>query len=97
MKDWLIHFPAQIEGQPSHLCFWCPGCNQAHCVPFVNAPQPYPDKWAYDGNQFEPTLSPSIRTVNCHVVVTKGVLNYQSDCKHSLAGKSVPMEPWDYL
>ena len=30
----------------------------------------------------------------CHVVITKGVLNFCSDCTHGLAGKSVPMEPF---
>jgi hypothetical protein len=31
---------------------------------------------------------------DCHVVITSGILNYQTDCRHALAGKSVPMELW---
>lgn len=28
----------------------------------------------------------------CHIVVTDGILNYQADCTHELAGKAIPME-----
>ena len=33
---------------------------------------------------------------DCHVVVTAGILNYQTDCKHPFAGQSIPMEPWQH-
>lgn len=31
----------------------------------------------------------------CHLYVETGQLRYLSDCTHALAGKTVPMVPWD--
>jgi len=99
----IIHYLDSKDGH-SWLSFWCPGCKRPHAIPFVNAPvsPPHPSPlWAYDGNPVQPTITPSLRIMTenegqsqCHVMVTKGVLNYCADCKHSLAGKSVPMEPF---
>jgi hypothetical protein len=100
MSDVLVHYPQYPSG--SWVSFWCPGCQNVHTVPFINAPPPAPPKvWAYDGNKYAPTIDPSLRIIDfdgsskCHVVITAGVLNYQTDCKHELAGKAVPMVPWD--
>lgn len=100
----VIYYPNDSNG-PSYLCFRCLGCKNSHCIPFINAPPPPPTTtilWCYDGDLEFPTISPSLRvfdidgkTSACHVVITKGILNYQTDCKHGLAGKSVPMEPWE--
>lgn len=100
MNDLVVYFPLHVEGLPSTVCFWCPGCKSAHCVPFINAPNDAPGLWAYDGNPHQPTISPSLRIIGaknvteCHVVVTKGVLNYCADCIHEFAGKQIPMEPY---
>jgi len=93
----LVHYLQSTDGK-SWLSFWCPGCKHPHAIPFINAPQGAPGLWAYDGKKECPTITPSLRVMagsseesQCHVVVTSGILNYCSDCKHSLAGKSVPM------
>jgi hypothetical protein len=103
----LIHY-LKKQDEPGHswLGFWCPGCKHAHTIPFINAPPPAPTTpclWCFDGNVMCPTISPSLRVMtldgkesDCHVVITKGILNYQADCKHELAGKSVPMEQWEF-
>jgi hypothetical protein len=101
MNDKVIHYPQYPHG--SWLAFWCPGCESVHTIPFINAPPPAPaGLWAYDGDQYAPTVSPSLRRISadglgsdCHVVITKGLLNYQTDCKHKLAGQAVPMVPWE--
>jgi hypothetical protein len=100
----IIHY-LKSSDERSWLGFWCPGCKRAHVIPFINAPPPAPSVpvlWCYDGNPMSPTITPSLRVMTldgkesaCHVVVTSGVLNFQADCKHALAGKSVPMEQWE--
>lgn len=99
----LIQYYKYTPGQDSNLGFWCLGCKHVHVIPFINAPASMPGLWAYDGNRESPTITPSLRVMTldgkesaCHVVVTAGVLNYQADCKHALAGKSVPMVPFPY-
>lgn len=98
----LIRYLKSNDGK-SWLGFWCPGCKRAHAIPFINAPPPAPPGlWTFDGRPELPTITPSLRVLtldgkesSCHVVVTAGILNYQADCKHSLAGKSVQMQAWD--
>lgn len=88
------------DGPPS-VVFRCPGCKNNHAVPYTlqRPPPSTPVLWFWDENTEQPTIEPSLRIMtadgkgaDCHVVITKGVLNYCSDCKHPLAGKSVPME-----
>ncbi len=84
----------RVEGGYSH---WCPGCEEMHRLP---------DSWKFDDNLESPTFTPSFKhsgvhwardvqgnTVPfiCHYVLTAGVLNFCSDCTHSLAGKVVPL------
>lgn len=97
----LVRYPQSGDGH-SWLSFWCPGCNSPHAIRFINAPPPPPKEpviWCYDGNPITPTIAPSLRVFAidgkesaCHVVITNGILNYQADCKHALAGKSVAMQ-----
>lgn len=70
---------------------WCPGCLSMH---------PLPDSWTFDGNLEEPSFAPSfLHTIGhndrpteiCHYVLTKGILNFCSDCHHELANQSVPL------
>lgn len=87
-----------------NVAFHCPGCKNAHAVPYVNV-RPHPQGkpiWFFDENYESPTIEPSLlvfgidgKTHECHVVITAGVLNYQPDCTHALAGKSVPMVDWN--
>ncbi len=81
----------------------CQAC-QWHVIPRNS-------KWTFNGNYSSPTFSPSINEhVNtpdmseyqpdvessvCHYVVSDGIIHYQSDCSHSLAGSALPMIPWD--
>lgn len=75
-------------------CFWhwCPGCDAPHALFFDHG-------WTFNGNLDKPTFTPSFghnlgRKDACHIIVTDGVLNFQSDCWHELSGKSVPLIDW---
>lgn len=87
------------EGRPPSVVFYCPGCKRNHAVPYTNTRPHTGGLWFWDENQEQPTIEPSLRILteangpsHCHVVVTNGVLNYCGDCRHELAGKSVPMQ-----
>lgn len=43
--------------QDGVLCFWCPGCQDMHCVTTQSEP-----RWGYNGNPKRPTFTPSIAT-----------------------------------
>jgi hypothetical protein len=65
----------------------CPGCKSTHVF--------WTDQWQFNGDFKRPTFRPSLGTRwptgYCHVVVTDGILGFQMDSTHELAGKSVPM------
>ena len=84
---------------PPNVVFFCNGCGHEHAIPYTNVRPHVPGRWFFDENFESPTIEPSLlvfgwdgKTHECHVVITNGVLNYQSDCAHSLAGQSVPMQ-----
>lgn len=80
-----------IGGRPYH---WCPACLRLHPLPSDTG------RWTFDGDFEKPTFTPSFRhsfgrdgNRTCHYILTAGVLNFCSDCTHSLAGQSVPLPP----
>lgn len=82
-----------------HVVFYCHGCRNNHVVPYVNARPHVAMKWFFDEDFEQPTIEPSIRVLAvdgiataCHVVVTKGILNFCPDSAHGLRGQSVAME-----
>ena len=98
----VIKYYEHVPGNPSYLGFWCPACRHMHVIPFTNSPNSTPELWCFDGDVVTPTISPSLRvlgfdgkTTQCHVVITKGLLNYCNDFEDELAGKTIPMEPWE--
>jgi hypothetical protein len=42
-----------------------------------------------------PHHNPEIPERRCHFIITNGQINYCGDCTHDLAGKSLPMKPFD--
>lgn len=75
-------------GSGGHL-HWCPACLELH---------PLPKSWTFDGNLERPTFTPSfahsggsVPGWRCHYMLTKGVLHFQADCSHAMAGQSVPL------
>lgn len=77
-----------------HYRFWCPGCDCSHSCN---------DSWQFNGDVEKPTFRPSIlvngnahlqhpELPRCHSFITDGMIQFLSDCTHSLAGQTVPME-----
>ena len=89
---------ARLKG--SRLRIVCPagGCFMA--LP-VRKPgeshRPDGPQWEFDGNEDEPTLSPSVLSKCkggvCHSFVRNGQVEFLSDCTHEFAGKTVPLAP----
>jgi hypothetical protein len=71
---------------------YCDGCDSWHLIN-VDVPNEYTGaRWTFDGNVDAPTFSPSVNIVGkCHYFITKGMIQYCSDSKHRLAGKTVPL------
>lgn len=80
--------------------FQCPGCGHAHTIP-TKGGQP---TWTFNGDVNKPTFSPSIlmwypkdgkedgeHITTCHSFVNNGMIQFLSDCKHSLADKTVEL------
>lgn len=97
---------ARIHVKDGHICFYCPGCKCAHCIPITG-----PRAWNWNGDVENPTITPSLRIfspaipdtaeykglperTHCHVVVTNGQLNFCGDSAHELKGTSVPCPEW---
>jgi hypothetical protein len=79
------------------LMFWCPGCEFHHAYYIKQPPGPEVPIWTFNGDFEKPTLRASLRNTNprtghcCHLFITDGVIEYCSDCTHSLAGQKVPL------
>lgn len=87
------------------LCFWCPGCDQSHCVRVVGR-----GAWEWNDSVEAPTLKPSVLCIydsadagkdgappaRCHSYVTDGKIHFLGDCTHALAGKVVDLPEWPY-
>jgi len=85
MKIW------EIE-RTDMIAFECPACG---CCHFIRTPN-----WTFDGNFEKPTISPSIlvnadlscpSTPRCHSFVKEGMIEFLSDCSHSMAGQTVEL------
>lgn len=93
----LVDFTPSRPG-PTRWRFWCPGCGTHHWFRTLSPQQPDGSGiWSWNGDVDRPTVSPSIvcSDTGCHLFVRNGELVYLSDCKHALAGKTVPMEDID--
>jgi hypothetical protein len=81
---------------------WCPGCKCGHHYPTNQTGGP---SWDFNGNVQSPSFNPSMliyipargdrpQKSICHYYLTNGVINYQSDCEHALAGRQgIALEP----
>ena len=90
MKVDSVQVSSKLRRATTGLMHWCPACEEMH---------PLPNTWTFDGNLESPTFSPSFKHSStnagsnavCHYVLTAGVLYYQGDCTHVMAGQSVPL------
>jgi hypothetical protein len=86
-----------IENQAGRFMgymFFCPGCRRAH---FFRTNDPRRGRnWTFNGNVEEPTFSPSLLTqfpggTRCRLYLTRGKIQFLSDCTHPMAGRTVDM------
>ena len=79
--------------------FWCPGCEESHQF---TTDTDRPVHWDFDRNLEKPTFDPSLgvydmddypNSYQCHLFMTDGMIQFLGDCKHELAGQTVPVVP----
>jgi hypothetical protein len=82
--------------------FWCPGRKEPHHYITWSEMRPGFIPWSFNGNEQCPSFTPSLKRTTpwrdnscCHMFVTDGMIQYCGDCKHELAGKTVPMVDLD--
>lgn len=91
----VIHRYVGKENGVGYLAwFFCPGCEEPHAFEVP--------RWTFNGNYQNPTFSPSLLcrlpVKVCHLFLRDGKLRFHSDCRHSLAGQTVPLpEPPEWL
>jgi len=97
-----IHILTDTQGKNEHVCFWCPNCKSPHAIPISRTKPIPPSHWFFDGNLEQPTIEPSLRvfkgdgkTTACHLVMTKGLINFCTDTPGQLSGVTVPVPEWD--
>ena len=79
---------AELAGEPVH---YCPGCEQLHRFS-ITKPNDCGAKWTFDGNVMSPTFFPSMNIVgSCHYFLRAGKIQFLSDCRHKLAGQTIPL------
>lgn len=83
------------------ICHWCPGCDAPHAIWTERGEGSSRPIWSYDGNAEAPTCSPSVRIsdnagTTCHYFLKAGQIEFCGDCRHELAGKTVPLPDWPY-
>lgn len=63
-------------------------------LPIEDGASPYAkpgNKWSFDGNLENPTLTPSIACRQDHFFVRNGMVEFCGDAPHANAGKTVPL------
>jgi hypothetical protein len=80
---------------------FCPACNSKHSIPNYEG-KPH---WDFNGNFDSPTFTPSINLqrwngpdndpqwliLRCHYFIRDGLILYQTDCTHSMAGQTTKL------
>jgi hypothetical protein len=82
-----------LRGNPKHLMFWCPGCDEPHAI------RTDAGGWTWNGDHERPTFSPSVLVTDhagsrCHSFVREGQIEFLTDSTHPMAGKTVPLGTW---
>jgi hypothetical protein len=87
-----------VRIQDKILKHWCPGCECFHSL-HVNPPGEVGNLWDWNQDMERPTIRPSFahkdmatgKSTVCHYMITDGSIQYLIDCKHHLAGQTVPL------
>lgn len=79
--------------------FYCPGCDEVHSFRVLKSgaePIKGVPVWTYNHNFESPTFIPSLLydrpgQKHCHLHLTNGKIQYEPDCGHDFAGKTIEM------
>lgn len=85
---------------PGVLAFQCPGCGYAHRIRVAGTESQ--DIWEFNGSFEKPTFTPLLvvereyggdnAMFKCVSMISDGMIAFQSDCSHGLAGQTVSLE-----
>lgn len=87
-------FSSDADGTDrKYLLYWCPGCKSRHTVVIEG-----PDALTWNGSYDSPTIDENLvrfgprgSRYRCHTLMTDGLLEFQADCSHALADRTVPL------
>lgn len=79
----------EIFEYSSIFTFWCVGCGRYHH--FDSSTQGF----NFNGNLNKPSFEPVLNypATGCRLLLKDGMIEYQSDASHKLAGQRIPLEP----
>lgn len=90
------------------ISHYCPACKELHSIA-IDEPDPITgDKWQWDGNIVEPTITPSLNLIwlspmmklparrICHYILAKGMIEFLGDCTHEFKGIKMNLPPLPY-
>lgn len=86
------------EATPDYA-FFCPGCRCSHGV-WTTSRNTHNAMWQFNGDLNKPSFSPSVRVqhnteekgdIMCHSWITDGMIKFESDSTHELAGQTVEL------
>lgn len=88
------------DGTGHDYWFYCPGCKETHRFTCREVRIPGVANWSFNGNMENPTFTPSLHYKSgektmCHLFVKEGKIQFLNDCRHELAGKTLPLEDMD--
>lgn len=79
---------------PGTYLMWCPGCYQVHAL-VIGSRQEFDKHLGFDGDVRRPSFEPRIRVSTdrglCTFELRAGVLHFDINSHHDLAGKSVEL------
>lgn len=84
------------EGDGPDYMFFCPGCN-SHQGVWTSKPNRNGAIWSFNGDFDKPTITPSLNSFcdavgyRCHSFIKDGMIQFLSDCTHSLAGQTMEL------
>lgn len=76
--------------RPGVYAHWCPGCEQLHEFD-VHAINRDGKAIGWDGDRERPTVEPTLAAPGCEYLLRAGVIYFLNNCRHRLAGATVPM------
>lgn len=86
--------------EKSGFSFYCPGCKTHH---YIQTHKDFTPCWDFNGDVEKPTVSPSVLVRGgskgndhvCHSFIKDGLIQFLSDCSHSLRNQTVEIPDFD--